>query len=106
MTAVLLLMPRSSGGLALQVPSDCSCGTRKQASLVSSSEGPQLRKESIDTVLNYIAGRLGLDDARVLFGRFAIPVMVRYNDLHAQAPTSSSSCLDRNSEPVAIIRYK
>ncbi|WP_306015009.1 DUF262 domain-containing protein [Oceanicaulis sp. MMSF_3324] len=34
----------------------------------------------IDNVLNLIAGRLGLDHARVLFGRFAIPIMVRYLD--------------------------
>ena len=34
----------------------------------------------IDTSLNLIAGRLGLDHDRVLFGRFAVPVMVRYID--------------------------
>jgi hypothetical protein len=34
----------------------------------------------IDTCLNFIAARLGLDHARVLFGRFALPVMVRYLD--------------------------
>ena len=34
----------------------------------------------IDKCLNYIAGRLGLDHDRVLFGRFAIPVMVRFLD--------------------------
>lgn len=32
----------------------------------------------IDTLLNLIAGRLGLDHDQVLFGRFAIPVMVTY----------------------------
>ncbi|MCV2889608.1 GmrSD restriction endonuclease domain-containing protein [Ruegeria aquimaris] len=36
----------------------------------------------IDTSLNMIAGRLGLDHDRVLFSRFAIPVMVRYLDTH------------------------
>lgn len=36
----------------------------------------------IDTVLNMIGGRLGLDHDRVLFGRFAVPVMVRYLDAH------------------------
>lgn len=36
----------------------------------------------IDTCLNYIGGRLGLDHDQVLFGRFAIPVMVRYIDKH------------------------
>ena len=34
----------------------------------------------IDTSLNLIAGRLGLDHDRVFFGRFGIPVMVRYLD--------------------------
>lgn len=34
----------------------------------------------IDTSLNMIAGRLGLDHDQVLFGRFGIPVMVRYLD--------------------------
>lgn len=36
----------------------------------------------IDTCLNMIGGRLGLDHERVLFARFAIPVMVRYLDTH------------------------
>lgn len=36
----------------------------------------------IDNCLNIIGGRLGLDHDRVLFGRFAIPVMVRYLDQH------------------------
>lgn len=36
----------------------------------------------IDTVLNLIAGRLGLDHDRVFFGRFAVPVMVHYLDQH------------------------
>ena len=34
----------------------------------------------LDTCLNMIAGRLGLDHNRVLFGRYALPVMVRYLD--------------------------
>lgn len=34
----------------------------------------------INKCLNYISGRLGLDHDRVLFGRFAIPVMVRFLD--------------------------
>ena len=37
-------------------------------------------KKGIDTVLNMIDGYLGLDHDRVLFGRFAVPVMVRYLD--------------------------
>jgi len=37
----------------------------------------------IDAALNLIAGRLGLDQDAVLFGRFAFPVMVRYLDQHS-----------------------
>ena len=37
-------------------------------------------KNGIDAVLNMIDGYLGLDHDRVLFGRFAVPVMVRYLD--------------------------
>lgn len=36
----------------------------------------------IDTSLNLISGRLGLDHDRVFFGRFGVPVMVRYLDQH------------------------
>ncbi len=36
--------------------------------------------KSIDSALNMIGGRLGLDHDRVLFGRFAIPVMARFLD--------------------------
>ena len=36
--------------------------------------------KQIDASLNLIAGRLGLDHDRVLFGRFGIPEMVRYLD--------------------------
>ncbi len=36
----------------------------------------------IDSCLNLISGRLGLDHDQVFFGRFAIPVMVRYMDKH------------------------
>ena len=36
--------------------------------------------KQIDRSLNLIAGRLGLDHDRVLFGRFGVPVMVRYLD--------------------------
>jgi len=41
-------------------------------------EGLKEAIKRIDTCLNLIGGRLGLDHDRVLFGRFAIPVMVRY----------------------------
>ena len=37
-------------------------------------------ERAIDTCLNMIDGRLGLDHDRVLFGRLAIPVMARYID--------------------------
>ena len=40
---------------------------------------------AIDSALNMIGGRLGLDHKRVLFGRFAIPVMVRYLDRRGTA---------------------
>jgi hypothetical protein len=39
----------------------------------------------IDTSLNLIAGRLGLDHDQVFFGRFGVPVMVRYLDKGTQA---------------------
>jgi hypothetical protein len=35
----------------------------------------------IDTCLNMVANRLGLDHDQVFFGRFGIPVMVRYLDM-------------------------
>ena len=34
----------------------------------------------IDTCLNLISGRLGLDHDQVFFGRFGVPVMTRYLD--------------------------
>ena len=43
-------------------------------------DGLQRATKYIDDCLNMIAGRLGLDHDRVLFGRFAVPVMVRYLD--------------------------
>jgi hypothetical protein len=49
-------------------------------SAVDIQSGLKVATKHIDTTLNYIAGRLGLDHARVLFGRFAVPVMVRYLD--------------------------
>ena len=45
-------------------------------------------QNGIDAVLNMIDGHLGLDHDRVLFGRFAVPVMVRYLDQH-QGPLST-----------------
>jgi len=43
----------------------------------------------IDTCLNLISGRLGLDHDQVFFGRFGVPVMVRY--------------LDQRSGPIDVI---
>ncbi len=42
--------------------------------------GLQRATKRIDTSLNLIAGRLGLDHDQVFFGRFGVPVMVRYLD--------------------------
>ena len=39
----------------------------------------------IDSCLNHIGGRLGLDHDRVFFGRYAIPVMARYLDRRARS---------------------
>lgn len=46
------------------------------------SNGLERATKAIDMALNLIAGRCGLDHHRVLFGRYAIPVMVRYLDQH------------------------
>jgi hypothetical protein len=43
-------------------------------------DGLKRAVKRIDTCLNLIGGRLGLDHDQVLFGRFAVPVMVRYLD--------------------------
>ncbi len=45
-------------------------------------DGLKRATKAIDTSLNLIGGRLGLDHDQVLFGRFAIPVMVRYLDMN------------------------
>ena len=39
-------------------------------------------RKHIDTWLNQISGRLGLDHERVLFGRYAFPVLARYSETH------------------------
>lgn len=41
-------------------------------------QGLQTATKHIDTCLNMIGGRLGLDHDRVFFAKFAVPVMVRY----------------------------
>jgi hypothetical protein len=43
-------------------------------------DGLKRATKRIDTCLNLIGGRLGLDHDQVLFGRFGIPIMVRYLD--------------------------
>ncbi len=46
----------------------------------SIQDGLARAEKSIDYALNLIADRLGLDHDRVLFGRYALPVMSRYID--------------------------
>jgi len=41
-------------------------------------QGLQTATKHIDTCLNMIGGRLGIDHDRVFFAKFAVPVMVRY----------------------------
>jgi hypothetical protein len=41
-------------------------------------QGVERAEKHIDTMLNLVAGRLGLDHDRVLFGRYAFPVMTHY----------------------------
>jgi hypothetical protein len=48
-------------------------------------DGLKRAVKRVDTCLNLISGRLGLDHDQVLFGRFAIPVMVRYLDQRSGA---------------------
>jgi hypothetical protein len=43
-------------------------------------DGLERATKHIDTSLNLIGGRLGLDHDQVFFGRFGVPVMVRYLD--------------------------
>jgi hypothetical protein len=43
-------------------------------------DGLKRATRHIDTSLNLIAGRLGLDHDQVFFGRYGVPVMVRYLD--------------------------
>lgn len=50
----------------------------------------------IDTTLNYIAGRLGLDHDQVLFGRFGVPVIVRYLDQRQASKAGPMNEKDRD----------
>lgn len=54
-------------------------------------DGLKHTANAIDSSLNLIAGRLGLDHDRVLFGRFAIPVMTRYLDRRGSLPSSEEN---------------
>ena len=45
----------------------------------------KLAQKHIDTSLNLIEGRLGLDHDRVIFSCFAIPLMVRYLDTRSES---------------------
>jgi hypothetical protein len=45
-------------------------------------DGLKRAAKHIDTSINLISGRLGLDHDQVFFGRFGVPVMVRYLDQH------------------------
>jgi len=47
-------------------------------SAVEIQDGLTLVTKHIETCLNLIGGRLGIDHDRVFFARFAVPVMVRY----------------------------
>ncbi len=49
-------------------------------------DGLERASRCIDDALNLISGRLGLDHDRVFFGRFGVPVMVRYLDRKNGAP--------------------
>ncbi len=43
----------------------------------------------IDTCINLISGRVGIDHDRVFFGRFAVPIMVRHLDLSQRTLTDT-----------------
>jgi hypothetical protein len=50
----------------------------------------------IETSLNLIGGRLGLDHDRVFFGRFAVPVLARYLDLRQQRKLGPMSEIEQD----------
>jgi hypothetical protein len=52
-------------------------------------DGLKRATKHIETSLNLIAGRLGLDHDQVFFGRYGVPVMVRYLDCR-KGPMSES----------------
>ena len=58
------------------------CSSDLDISSENIQKGLKKATKHIDTALNMISGRLGLDHDRVLFGKFGIPVIVRYLDTH------------------------
>ena len=50
----------------------------------------------IDTSLNFIGGRLGLDHDQVFFGRFGVPVMARYLDQRESKKLGPISAKERD----------
>ena len=57
-------------------------------------DGVDRAEKHIDSILNLITGRLGLDHDRVLFGRYAFPVLTHYLD-HAGGRIESEVERDR-----------
>jgi hypothetical protein len=51
-----------------------------EKSAANIQDGLKRATKHVDTSLNLISGRLGLDHDQVFFGRFGVPVMVRYLD--------------------------
>jgi len=52
-------------------------------------DGLKRATKHLDTSLNLISGRLGLDHDQVFFGRFGVPVMVRYLDRRSGPMTAA-----------------
>ena len=53
-------------------------GALDKVDVASINQGLQQAEKSIDTLLNLISGRLGLDHDRVLGSRYALPLLARY----------------------------
>jgi len=56
----------------------------------------QRAKKHIDSCLNLIGGRIGLDHDQVFFGRFGIPVMARYLDKRIGSKTGALDGKERD----------
>jgi hypothetical protein len=61
----------------------------KDVSTNQFADGLRRAESAIDTLLNTVGSRLGLDHDRVLGGRGAFPVMSRYLDQLGRAPTAA-----------------